>query len=183
MRIEKTEKTRRTIQTIRIICTALFWVVLAFTILPIMSSVFVMIAGISSDLAEVIVDCTLIYVLPLLYASLAFIVSSVVLLKLLKSIENGEPFERANRKRLGIIGISFVVGSFLRPVVISILAFVTGQYGVLDILKGNNYIFMSGLFRQLIPDVSMLIGGLLVLALSFVFSYGYKLQREHDQTV
>ena len=173
----------KTIRAIRIICSVLFWVVLALTVFPIVFTALFLLADVSSSIANVIVGCTLTYVLPLSYVSLAFVVSSAVLQKLFRSIEAGEPFDRANRKRLIIIGISFVAGSFLRPVVIGITAFATGKYGLLDVLKEDNYIFLSGLYRQLIPDISMLIGGLLVLALSFVFSYGYKLQREHDQTV
>ena len=177
------QMSNQSIYLIRVICAVLFWVVLIFTFIPFLFTTIFLLAGVSSDIANVIVGCTTCYVLPLLYVSLAFLVSSAVLQKLLRSIENREPFNRANRKRLSFIGISFIVGSFLRPVIISIMSFASGQSGVFDILHGDNYIFMSGLYHQLIPDVSMFIGGLLVLALSVVFSYGYKLQREHDQTV
>jgi hypothetical protein len=168
---------KKVAHAIRIICNIFFWAALAYTVVPILLSLLAIVTGL--PVADSVVKFTLSFVLPVIYVSVTFIVSAVFLSKLLKSVEDGEPFITANVKRLRIISIAMIAGSFLKPIImgIYIMAFNTHALDFRDMIT------LSQIYRNFVVDISLLIAGLLILVLSFVFSYGAHLQREHDQTV
>lgn len=99
-----------------------------------------------------------------------FIFAAVHVMGLLRSVENGTPFEAANVKRLRKISIVILIGSVLIPSVTDAAA---------AALTHNLASFRSGS----LVDSTLLLCGFLVLILSGVFAYGARLQREYDQTV
>lgn len=100
-----------------------------------------------------------------------FIVVASHVMGLLKSVENGTPFEIQNVTRLRKISVAIIIGSVLIPSVTSFAAIHYASQSLLEV-KTNSMI-----------DVTLLLCGLLILILSGIFSYGARLQREHDQTV
>lgn len=102
---------------------------------------------------------------------LIFIFVALQVMGLLKSVENGTPFEAQNVTRLRRISIQIIIGSVLVPAVTGAAAAAYSHQSLMDI-KSNSAI-----------DVTLLLCGFLVLILSGIFAYGARLQREHDQTV
>ncbi len=100
-----------------------------------------------------------------------YIIIAVHVMGLLKSVESGEPFAVENVKRLRRISIVLMLGSFLIPSVSTISTAYVDHVSLMD-LKGDSMF-----------DLTLLLCGFLVLVLSGIFSYGARLQREHDQTV
>jgi hypothetical protein len=100
-----------------------------------------------------------------------FIFAAFHVMGLLKSVENGTPFEAQNVTRLRKISLVIIIGSVLIPSVTSFAAVHFASQSLLDV-KTNSMV-----------DVTLLLCGFLVLILSGVFAYGARLQREHDQTV
>lgn len=100
-----------------------------------------------------------------------FIVAAFHLMGLLKSVENGAPFEPQNVTRLRKIGVVLMIGSIIVPTVTSVSAILMADSNLLDI-KANSMI-----------DITLLLCGLLIIVLAGIFAYGARLQREHDQTV
>lgn len=100
-----------------------------------------------------------------------FIVVAVHVMGLLRSVENGTPFEAENVTRLRKISIVIIIGSVLIP---AVTGFAEVFYSTQSLLEVKS---SSGV------DVTLLLCGALVLILSGVFAYGARLQREHDQTV
>lgn len=100
-----------------------------------------------------------------------FIVVALHVMGLLKSVENGTPFEARNVTRLRRISIVIIIGSVLIPAVTAAAAACTGSQSLLDVKSYS------------LVDATLLLCGFLVLILSGVFAYGARLQREYDQTV
>lgn len=102
---------------------------------------------------------------------LIFIFVAIQVMGLLKSVENGTPFEADNVKRLRKISLQIIIGSVLIPAITGAVAAAYSHQSLMD-MKTNSVI-----------DVTLLLCGFLVLILSGIFAYGARLQREHDQTV
>ncbi len=102
------------------------------------------------------------------YGAISFFLSGV-----LKAIENGEPFQSNNARRIFSIGMVFLVGSFFVG---------TAQASTADAI-----IHAMGLTEVLTVNYSansiMIAAGLLMLILSGIFRYGSYLQEEYDATL
>lgn len=102
------------------------------------------------------------------YGVISFFLSGV-----LKAIENGEPFQSNNARRIFSIGLIFLVGSFF--------------VGTAQASTANVIIHAMGLTNALTVNYSansiMIVAGLLMLILSGIFRYGSYLQEEYDATL
>jgi flagellar basal body-associated protein FliL len=109
-----------------------------------------------------------IVIFAVVYGAISFFLSGV-----LKAIENGEPFQSNNARRISSIGIVFLVGSFFVG---------TAQASTADVI-----IHAMGLTEVLTVNYSansiMIAAGLLMLILSGIFRYGSYLQEEYDVTL
>jgi len=100
-----------------------------------------------------------------------FVVVAIHVMGLLKTVENGTPFEIRNVTRLRKISLAIIIGSVLIPSITSFAAIHYSSQSLLEV-KSNSMV-----------DVTLLLCGFLILILSGIFAYGARLQREHDQTV
>lgn len=102
------------------------------------------------------------------YGAISFFLSGV-----LKTIENGEPFQRNNARRIFFIGLIFLGGSLF--------------VGTAQASAANVIIHAMRLTEALTVNYSansiMIVAGLLMLILSGVFRYGSYLQEEYDATL
>ncbi|MCR3920920.1 MAG: DUF2975 domain-containing protein [Firmicutes bacterium] len=90
----------------------------------------------------------------------------------LKTVENGMPFASANVKRLNMIGILFIVGSFIINTVYGLVA-----------NKIIHALGISTLSVNLQSDANMLFMGIIIIILAGIFRYGSYLQDEYDATI
>jgi hypothetical protein len=91
---------------------------------------------------------------------------------ILKSVEDGRPFEPANARRVAIMGWTFVVGSPL--------------FACLDALGVRvalRVVDISGVHFRFTLNASTLSAGLVLLVLAAVFRHGSYLQGEYDATL
>ncbi len=170
---------RKTAHLIRIACTVLFGVTLAGTMLPLILSI-VSVAKESQSAAmggaaQVIAAS----VINMIYLTVTLIASTILLIKILKTVEKGEPFAMANAIRLRWVGIIIMAGSLLKFAAIAIITQSADFAG----LGGYQASVFSDIYHSVVNGVSAFIPGLFVLVISYVFAYGARLQREHDQTV
>ena len=100
-----------------------------------------------------------------------FITVAAHVMGLLKSVEEGTPFQAQNVVRLRKISVAIIVGSILIPVVTGIADMAYLNQSLMDV-KANSVV-----------DITLLLCGILILILSGIFAYGARLQREHDETV
>ena len=171
---------RKTAHLIRIACTVLFGVTLAGTMLPlILSIVFVTKESQSAALggAAPVIAAS---VINMIYLSVTLIASTILLIKILKTVEKGEPFAMANAIRLRWVGIIIMAGSLLK---FAAIAIITQSADFAGLSGGYQASVFSDIYHSVVNGVSAFIPGLFVLVISYVFAYGARLQREHDQTV
>ncbi|NLB80999.1 MAG: DUF2975 domain-containing protein [Clostridiaceae bacterium] len=102
------------------------------------------------------------------YGAISFFLSGV-----LKAIENGEPFQRNNARRIFSIGLIYLGGSLF--------------VGTAQASAANVIIHAMRLTEALTVNYSansiMIVAGLLMLILSGIFRYGFYLQEEYDATL
>lgn len=102
------------------------------------------------------------------YGAISFFLSGV-----LKAIENGEPFQKNNARRIFSIGLIFLGGSLF--------------VGTAQASAANVIIHAMRLTEALTVNYSansiMIVAGLLMLILSGIFRYGFYLQEEYDATL
>ncbi|AUS96878.1 hypothetical protein CDQ84_01840 [Clostridium thermosuccinogenes] len=94
------------------------------------------------------------------------------LVLILKSVEENKPFAKENSKRISIIGVVFIFGSFIIPAAEFFVA-----RTIVDTLKIQNVsVNYTGNFI-------LVFAGILMIILSGIFKYGSYLQHEYDETV
>ncbi len=91
---------------------------------------------------------------------------------ILGSVDRDKPFEKENAKRISIIGIVLILGSFLIP---AFEIFVTRT--MIDTLKIQN------INTNYMVNIILIFTGFLMFILSGIFKYGSYLQHEYDETV
>ena len=91
---------------------------------------------------------------------------------ILKTVSNDIPFEKSNPKRLLIIGITLLIGSFAVKYVMGMVALT-----LVSLLK------LKDIDINFSPDGTMIFNGLIVIVLAGVFQYGNYLQEEYDATL
>ena len=91
---------------------------------------------------------------------------------ILKTVSNDIPFEKSNPKRLLIIGITLLTGSFAVKYVMGMVALT-----LVSLLK------LKDIDINFSPDGTMIFNGLIVIVLAGVFQYGNYLQEEYDATL
>ncbi|KAB3532449.1 DUF2975 domain-containing protein [Alkaliphilus pronyensis] len=94
------------------------------------------------------------------------------LLYILNNVVKGKPFDLVNAKKLFIIGCTFILGSFVIPVVKALL--------INKIIHHLSFDHVSTTFTI---SIELLFTGLLIILLSEVFHYGAYLQQEFDSTL
>ncbi len=171
---------RKTAHFIRIACTILLLLTLACTMIPVILPIVSIIKESQSTVQGSIAQVIAISVVNLIYLSVTLIASTVLLIQILKTVEKGEPFAKANAIRLRWVGIIIMAGSLIKFAAIAIIA---QSAGIDGISGGAQAAVLSDIYHGVVNGISAFIPGLFVLVVSFVFAYGAKLQREHDQTV
>lgn len=91
---------------------------------------------------------------------------------ILETIKHEKPFELKNSRRLSIIGITLIIGSFVIR---------AGQYLVVSTMIHKLQLF--DITVNFTADNNMILTGFIVMILAGVFRYGSFLQNEFDSTV
>jgi len=107
------------------------------------------------------------------FASILLAVVCRQLVKVLKNVQNGEPFAKENAKSISIMGVAMIISSV--------------------VLSNASSYFMSTMIHSFklenivantsSPDTNLLLTGLLLLILGEIFKYGAYLQNEYDSTL
>lgn len=112
-------------------------------------------------------------IIPTVIVSVVFYIINVKLIKnILKYLLEGKPFDLRSSKSLWMMSINFFVASIVFKIAGSLIA-----------LKMMDMLNVETSNIGLLPDVSLVFTGLLLMILSGVFRYGYYLQEAYDETV
>ena len=107
-------------------------------------------------------------------ALISFLIIPVLkqIVLILKSVEEDKPFTKENAKRILIIGIIFILSSFMIP---AFEVFVART--MIDTLKIQN------VSTNYTVNIILIVTGFMMFILSSIFKYGSYLQHEYDETV
>ncbi len=114
------------------------------------------------------------FVIFIMSAFISFLIIPVLkqIVLVLKSVEEDKPFAKENAKRISIIGIVFILGSFIIPAFKVFVAMT-----MIDTLRIQNVTTNYSI------DIISTLAGLMMFILSGIFMYGSYLQYEYDETV
>lgn len=130
---------------------------------------------IANSMANEIINIKLLLGLLLILIFVVAIITILVIrqiIKILKTVEEENPFDIENSKRLSFIGKILIISSFIVKPLQSILA----TYFI-EIFKIEN------ISARIKIDLTLLFIGLFIILLAKIFSYGNYLQQEYDSTV
>lgn len=107
-------------------------------------------------------------------AFISFLIIPVLkqIVLILKSVEEDKPYAKENAKRISIIGIMFILSSFIIPAFEVFVAMT-----IIDTLKIQNVTTNYSI------DIILILTGVMMFILSGIFMYGSYLQNEYDETV
>jgi hypothetical protein len=110
----------------------------------------------------------------LMSAFISFLIIPVLkqIVLILKSVEENKPFAKENAKRISIIGIMFILSSFIIP-----------AFKVFVAMTMINTLKIQNITTNYSIDIISILTGLILFILSGIFMYGSYLQNEYDETV
>lgn len=198
MRLQKMSRLLKMTHILRIICQMMFWFLVLGGIMCLIGSIIMLlmpdsIFTVKATQKDIMLRFNSLYsykisaaehantnskpifliMIPML-SFISFMLSVITFqtIKILKTVENNNPFDIKNSERLTIIGIVFIVGSFVG----GFAEFIISKT-IVDIFKLPNILVNYNL------NFGVLLPGLLFIVLSGVFRHGNYLQQEVDSIV
>ena len=119
-------------------------------------------------------------ILAIVSSMIPMIITTIVIVKMIRdllvTVECGKPFDEKNSKRLMVIGITVIIGSFFES-----LSYIIIYNLVIPMISALGLENINFTINAL--DGSTILLGIIIILISRIFKYGCYLQNEYDETV
>ena len=119
-------------------------------------------------------------ILAIASSMIPIIITTIVIVKMIRDLlitmECGKSFDEKNSKRLMVIGVTVIIGSFFES--LSYIIIYNLVLPMISLLRLENINFTINAL-----DGSTILLGIIIILISGIFKYGCYLQNEYDETV